>query len=89
MSATVVDRATELLEMIEGKWMTQAIGVGAELGIADLIAAGHRDAATLALATGCDCDAMDRLLRALVALGICHQEADRSFALTPMASLTT
>jgi len=89
VSTTVVDRATELLEMIEGKWMTQAIGVAAELGIADLVAAGKRDAAALATASGCDVDAIERLLRALVALGVCTREPDHSYTLTPMGTLLT
>lgn len=88
MSA-VVESATELLEMIEGKWMTQAIGVAAELGIADLVAAGNRDAAALAAATGCDGDALDRLMRALIALGICRKEPNEAYALTPMGTLLT
>jgi len=89
MNAAAVDMATELLEMIEGKWMTQAIGVAAELGIADLLASRNRDTAGLAAATGCDHDALDRLMRGLAALGICRQEDDGSYTLTAMGVLLT
>jgi hypothetical protein len=89
MSGAVVDCAAELLEMIEGKWMTQAIGVAAELGIADLLRKERPDAAALAAATGCDGVALDRLMRALVSLSICRQEHDHSYALTPMGALLT
>jgi hypothetical protein len=87
MSEAVIDRATELLEMIEGKWSTQAIGVAAELGIADHLAAGRDNAEQLALATACDGDAIERLLRALATLGVCRQRADHSYELTPLGGL--
>jgi orsellinic acid C2-O-methyltransferase len=87
VSATVVDRATELLEMIEGKWTTQAIGVAAELCIADHIAAGTDRADTLAAATSSDGDAIERLLRALASLGICTQRPDHSYGLTALGAL--
>jgi len=87
VSETVVQRATELLEMIEGKWTTQAIGVAAELGIPDHLARGIDRTALLAASIGCDADALERLLRALVSLGLCRQRLDRSFELTEVGEL--
>src|SRR5204862_7363471 len=62
----ILESATDLLELIEGKWTTQAIGVAAELGIADLISSGTDEVGALASATGCDAEALGRLMRALV-----------------------
>jgi hypothetical protein len=87
MSPAVVDRATELLEMIEGKWTTQAIGVAAELGIADHLAAGTDRVEALAEATVCDDDALERLMHGLVSLGVCAQRPDHSYELTPLGEL--
>ena len=87
MSETIVDRATELLEMIEGKWMTQAIGVAAELDVPDLVASGTVRTDAIAAATGCDADAIERLMRALVSLGVCLQRPDRTFELTATGQL--
>ena len=87
MSDTVVVRATELLEMIEGKWMTQALGVAAELAVPDLLASGTDRGEAIALATGCDADAIERLMRALVSLGVCRQRDDHSYELTETGQL--
>jgi hypothetical protein len=73
---STADGAGALLDLIDGKWTTQAIGVAAELGIADLVAAGTRDLAGLGLATACDPAALERLLRALESLGICRDTPD-------------
>jgi hypothetical protein len=73
---TGVDGAGALLDLIDGKWTTQAIGVAAELGIADLVAGGTRDLASLGRATACDPAALGRLLRALESLGICRGTPD-------------
>jgi SAM-dependent methyltransferase len=76
-----------LLAMINANWMTQVIGVAAELRIADLLAAGVRQGDQLALAAACDPASLHRLLRALCSLGICAAEPDGAFALTPMGAL--
>jgi len=87
VSDAVIARATELVEMIEGKWMTQAIGVAAELGIPDHLARGTDRAEAIADASACDVDAIERLMQALVSLGLCGRREDRSYQLTPMGSL--
>jgi hypothetical protein len=62
--------AADLLELIGGKWTTQAVGAAAELGIADVLAGGTRDVIQLARATRCDAASLGRLLRALATIGI-------------------
>jgi len=87
MSEAVADRAGELLEMIEGKWTTQAIGVAAELGIADRLAAGTRRVDALAAESACDAAALARLMRALVSLGLCWRTGDDEYGLTPLGEM--
>lgn len=79
--------AARLLEMIGASWMSQAICVAAELGLADLLTPGSRTADDLARATGCERTSVHRLLRALASIGVCTEQEDGSFALAPMGFL--
>jgi SAM-dependent methyltransferase len=81
------DHAAELLDLIEAKWTTQAIGVAAELAIPDLIAAGTADLAALARASGCHADSLRRLMRALTSLGLSAEVVPGRYALTPLGEL--
>ncbi|MEU2391787.1 methyltransferase [Streptomyces sp. NPDC007369] len=65
--------ARALLELMTGAWQTQAIAVGAELGVFDALsadAAGPSAAADLAERVGADADGLGRLLRYLSTLGL-------------------
>jgi hypothetical protein len=68
--------------LIGGYRATQLVGVAARLGIADLLAGGGRDAADLAAAAGAHPDALGRVLRALVNLGVLSEDGAGRFALT-------
>jgi orsellinic acid C2-O-methyltransferase len=81
------DLARKLLQLIGGKWMTQATYVATELRIPDLLATGPKSADELAGATQSHAPSLRRLLRALVTLDLCEERADGSFELTPMGSL--
>jgi O-methyltransferase/methyltransferase family protein len=61
---------------------SQAISVAAELGIPDQLAGGARSAEELAEATRTHAPSLQRLLRALAAGGILHEDQDRRFSLT-------
>jgi hypothetical protein len=74
----------DLLRLINGYQVSQAIHVAAALGLADQLADGARDAEELAAATDAHAPALYRLLRALAAVGILHEDADRRFTLTPL-----
>jgi hypothetical protein len=74
----------ELLQMVSGKWMHQAIYVAAELGVADQLASGPRTSGEVARACGTDDDATYRLLRALANVGVLEEREERVFALRPM-----
>ena len=74
----------ELLQLIVGKWVHQAVYAAAELGIADQLAAGPRPSTEVARAVGADDDATYRLMRALANVGVLEERAERVFALTPV-----
>ncbi|MFN0304145.1 MAG: methyltransferase [Burkholderiales bacterium] len=79
--------AGQLLHLIGGYWITQAIQVAAELGIADLLGRKGRDIDELARATNTHAPSLYRLLRALASVDVFAEVAPRSFALTPMGVL--
>ncbi len=71
-----------LLGTIRAYQRSQAVAVAARLGIADLVADAPVPVGTLAGKTGCDADALYRLLRALAAIGVLHEDDDSRFSLT-------
>jgi hypothetical protein len=74
----------DLRHLINGYQVSQAIYVAATLGIADVLKDGSRTADELAVATETDPPSLYRLLRALAAVGVLHEEDGRQFALTPV-----
>jgi hypothetical protein len=76
--------AGDLMRLINGFQISQAIHVAAVLGIADRLKDGPRSAEELAAATGTHARSLYRLLRALAAVGVLHENADARFASTPM-----
>ncbi|MBR0716875.1 methyltransferase [Bradyrhizobium liaoningense] len=73
-----------LLGLINGYQITQAIHVASVLGIASHLKDGPRTIDELASTTGTHPQTLYRLLRALAAVGVFHEEAGRRFALTAM-----
>jgi hypothetical protein len=76
----------DLRRLINGYQVSQAIHVAATLGIADLLADGSRTSDELAEATGSQPRALYRLLRALAAAGVLHEDESRSFALSELGA---
>lgn len=74
----------ELMRLVNGYQVSQAIHVVATLGIADLLKDGPRTSDDLAAAAGVHPRSLYRVLRALAAAGVFHEGSGRSFALTPM-----
>lgn len=72
-------------QVFGGAWITQGLGVAAELGVADLLAAGPLTAEELAQRTGAHADSLYRVLRALAAAGVFAHGADGRFGLTPLS----
>jgi hypothetical protein len=79
--------AGQLLHLITGYWISQAIGAAAQLGIADCLSRNGRPVDDLAHATACHAPSLYRLLRALASVGVFKESAPREFALTPMGAL--
>jgi predicted O-methyltransferase YrrM len=73
-----------VLDLITGKWRSQAVCVAAELGIADVLKDGPRSTPEVAKAVDASEDAVYRLLRALASLGLFSTLPERRFALTPL-----
>jgi hypothetical protein len=73
--------------MIAGYFVSQAIYVAAELGIADRLAVGPRRAEELARDVGAHARSLYRLLRALASIGFFAEDGDGRFSLTPLADL--
>jgi Dimerisation domain len=74
-----------LMDLITGKWASQAVFVAAKLGIADMLKDGPRECDEIARANQVDAGALYRVLRALASLGVFAEIGERRFALTPMA----
>lgn len=81
------DPAQAIVDFMQRGPLAQAAYVAAELGLADHLAAGPMQANELARATNCHPSSLHRLLRALVTLEICIEQADGAFALGRSGSL--
>jgi hypothetical protein len=77
--------ADEMLGLLSGYWYSQCLYVMAELGIADLLAAGSRSAAELAANTRSHPESLYRFLRGLSSAGILRELDGRQFALTELS----
>lgn len=84
-TTTQAQLSQQLLKQMIGGWITQAIHVAADLGIADLLNDGPRTVEELAEQTGVHCDSLYRVLRALASVGIFNEDDSCSFSLTPLA----
>ena len=76
--------AAELVLLVTGYRASQAIHVAATLGIADIIKDGAASASGLAVATNSHAGALYRMLRALAAAGVFHEDHEKRFSLTPL-----
>lgn len=77
----------QIFQLITGFMASAALGVAAQLGVADHLAGGPRSAADLAARTGANEDALYRVLRALAVTGVFTETLPRTFGLTPAAAL--
>ena len=75
-----------VLDLITGKWRSQALCVAAELGIADILKDGPRSTQEIADIAGASEDGVYRLLRALASIGLFSSLPSRRFALTPLGA---
>jgi hypothetical protein len=82
--APTADDLQELVRLIVGYRISQAIYVAAELGLADRLKHGPKTADELANATDSDANCLYRVLRLLAGAGLLVELAARQFALTRM-----
>lgn len=76
----------QMMQLATGYFVSRAIHVAAQLGLADRLAGGPLDAASLATQTGMDERSLYRLLRALAATGVFEHCDDDRFALTALGA---
>lgn len=74
-----------LNQMICGSWVTQAIFVVAELGVADLVATEALRPSEIAAKLGANADALYRILRALASIGVFREDANGRFEQTVLS----
>jgi hypothetical protein len=87
MHTDQVAESATLLRMLTGYWVTKALGVAAELGVADLLRDGPRTVDELASACAAHPPTLYRLLRALASQGVFAELEEQRFELTPLAQL--
>jgi hypothetical protein len=72
--------------MITATWVSQALYVAAELGLADLLKDGPRHYTDLAKAAGVQADPLKRILRALASVGVFAEGEPGRFELAPLGA---
>jgi hypothetical protein len=82
--AAAFERFSELMWGLAG---TQSLHVVAPLGVADALAAGPRAVSDVAREVGADPDALDHILRFLVAAGVFSRPAPGVVGLTDVGEL--
>jgi O-methyltransferase domain/Dimerisation domain len=81
-----VSERDALWRLVNGYRETQAVHVAVTLGVPDLLADGPRSSEELAAATDSHEPSLYRLLRALAALRLLHEEEGHRFSLTPLGA---
>jgi hypothetical protein len=77
----------QLHHLMSGYWISAALGVAAELHLADRMAEGAQASADLARSTGTHPAALSRLLRTLASVGVFTEVEPGHFALTALGDL--
>src|SRR5436190_17031319 len=85
--AKKISGAMTFMNLTAGKWVSQAIAVAAELGIADLLKDGTKTAAQIARSVNASEEGVYRLLRGLGSVGLFAETRSRRFRLTPVGKL--
>ncbi len=83
------DPAAELVRLINGFQVSQALRGAALLGVADHLKDGPKSADALAKACDAHPGSLYRVLRALATVGVFHESERKEFSLTPVGSCLT
>jgi hypothetical protein len=78
------EQHAQVLQLIYGAQVAQIIYVAAVLRLPDLLAGGSRTASELATATAINERTLRRLLRGLIALGLCSSSGPTRYALSEL-----
>lgn len=76
-----------MMQMVNGLVVSRCIALAADLGIADLLKDGARDAAGLAAGCGADPDTLYRVLRTLSGVGVFTELPGRQFHNSPLSEV--
>ena len=85
----ISDPSAELTRLINGFQISQALYVAALLGVADHLKDGPKSADVVARACDAHPRSLYRLMRALAAVGVFHENDDMEFSLTPVGFCLT
>jgi len=77
----------QLMQMIDGYWVSQAVHVAAKLGVADHLSDAPQTSDALAQKVDAEPKAFYRLLRACASFGLFTEVEPATFALTPLGAL--
>jgi hypothetical protein len=86
---TAPDPSIELMRLINGYQVSQALHVAATLGVADQLKDGPKSYDALAQACGAHPASLYRLLRALASVGVFLETSNKEFSLTPLGVCLT
>jgi hypothetical protein len=86
---TATDPSIELMRLINGYQVSQALHVAATLGVADQLKDGPKSHDAVAQVCGAHPTSLYRLLRALAAVGVFHETGNKEFSLTPLGVCLT
>lgn len=78
----MVDAQQKLLELFYGRWRSQTLHAGVELGVFEVVGSDSLSSDQIARDLGIDSALAYRLLRALAALGVLCEHGDKSFSST-------
>ncbi|MQY11609.1 Multifunctional cyclase-dehydratase-3-O-methyl transferase TcmN [Streptomyces sp. RB5] len=76
----------QVLGFLYAKWAIGALRAVVELRVPDLLAQRARTVAELAAATGADADNLYRVLRAVAAAGVLHEDDEGRFSVAPLGA---
>ena len=77
----------KVIDVIFGRWKSQILHAGVELGIFDLVSMQPKNAAEIATELGLDSELAYRLLRALASMGFLKENDHRAFSIASLGEL--
>ena len=85
----VIPPAVQMVQLLAGFQLSQALYAAAKLGIADCLRSGPKDAAALAADVSADTGSLHRVLRALASIGVFTESPDGLFGLSSLGETLT